>query len=336
VEDANGPAESEWGARRPADGHPQPYRLRHLELGNEEAVDEAYRRKFEAIAEAVWAKDPEIVLIVGDFEYREPIADPFDFKGAPRITSLAAHKKILDLAKARGREIWFDVHIWNDATRDAPPRVAALASFDAALAELSPGADYRVCVLEENSGNHAVKRALAHAETMHGLARMGDRVPVVCAANALQPDDRNDNGWDQGFLFLSPSKVWAQPSLHVTRMISEGMPSTRLEVATAGAAIALDVLALGGDAAACLFVANPGPDEIRSRIVFDGLPEPRAVTVDRLTGDLDEANALDRIVPWRRAVGVEGGRVEMTFPLRSYTVLQPGPHQAAGDDSAVP
>jgi len=191
---ANGPADGEWGRRRAKDGHPEPYRLKYLQLGNEEAVDEAYWRRFKPLAEAIWAADRQIVLIVGDFEYKRPINDPDRVEGAPRIKSLAAHKKILDLARAHGREVWFDVHIWNHNPRDAQGPIAALASLDAALARLSPGADYRLCVLEENARNHAVRRAVAHGETVNGLMRRGDRVRIVCAANALQPDGQNDNG----------------------------------------------------------------------------------------------------------------------------------------------
>jgi hypothetical protein len=329
VEYANGPVESEWGEKRAADGHPQPYRLRHIELGNEEAVDETYWRKFEAIAKAVWAEDPQIILIVGDFEYRSPITDPLNFQGAPRITSLAAHQKILDLAKEHGREVWFDVHIWNDSPGDAPGRIAALASFDSVLARLSPGASYKLCVLEENSGNHAVRRALAHAETVHGLIRMADRVPVVCAANALQPDRQNDNGWDQGFLFLNAAKVWAQPPLYVTRMISTNRPAKRVEVETSGAAASLDVLAFGDGETACLLVANTGNEWSRTRVAFAGLAAPPAdVSLTQLTGPLEAANGADdpdRVVPWERTVRAdEAGRLEITFPSRSYSVVRPG------------
>ena len=119
--------------------------------------------------------------------------------------------KILDLARGAGREVWFDVHIWNHNPRDARGPIAALATLDAALARLSPGADYRLCVLEENATSHAVRRAVAHGETINGLMRMGGRVRIVCAANALQPDGQNDNGWDQGLLFLNPSRAWLQP-----------------------------------------------------------------------------------------------------------------------------
>ncbi len=241
---ANGPADGEWGRRRAQDGHhPEPYRLKYIELGNEETVDETYFSKFKPLAEAIWAADPQIVLIVGDFEYKRPITDPDHVEGASRIKSLAAHKKILDLAKAHGREVWFDVHIWNQNPRDAQGRISALASLDAALARLSPGASYRLCVLEENATNHAVRRAVAHGETVNGLMRMGDRVRIVCAANALQPDGQNDNGWDQGLLFLNPSRVWMQPPGYVTQMISRNYQPQVVDASVNGSDGDLDVTA---------------------------------------------------------------------------------------------
>ena len=75
-------------------------------------------------------------------------------------------------------------------------------------------------VFELNSGNHAQRRALANAIAIGELQKLGNRLPVVCSANALQPDGQNDNGWDQGLLFLDPSQVWLQPPGYVTRMIA--------------------------------------------------------------------------------------------------------------------
>ena len=112
IEYVNGPADSPWGRRRAADGHPAPYRLKHLQLGNEERVDEAYAARFEALAHAIWARDPEIILIVGDFAYSQPIADPEAVRGAVSgITSLAGQRRILELARRHDREVWFDVHV---------------------------------------------------------------------------------------------------------------------------------------------------------------------------------------------------------------------------------
>jgi hypothetical protein len=193
VEYANGPADGPWGKRRAADGHRAPFGLKYLEVGNEEAVDDAYFRKFKAIAEAVWARDPGLVLVVGDFAYNGRVTDPFRFDGASRIKSLAAHQKILELARAHNRAVWFDVHVWNDRPRDPDQLgggILGLRDFGAALGKLVPGAEFKVAVFEENSNNHSVGRALAHAHAVNELEQAGDLVPVVCCANALQSAGR--------------------------------------------------------------------------------------------------------------------------------------------------
>jgi alpha-L-arabinofuranosidase len=320
---ANGPADSGWGRKRAEGGHPEPYGLKYLEIGNEEAVDEHYWERFRPIAEALWAADPGVVLIVGDFEYREPIRDPMQFEGAPRIKTLAAHKKILELAKEHDREVWFDVHIWNQNPRECRPRVAALASFDEALKTLAPGARYALCVLEENSVNHAVRRAVAHGETVNGLMRMGDRVRIVCAANALQPDGQNDNGWDQGLLFLDPTHVWAQPPLSVTEMITRNFRPQVLSADVSSPGDVLDATALADDGGVTLQVANVGDARVRTSIELPGAMGD--VVVTRLSGPLDDANTAEdpeRVVPWSRTVRAEAGRVELTFDAHSFTVLR--------------
>ncbi len=330
LEYANGPADSAWGRRRAEAGHPAPYRLKYVELGNEEAVDDAYLRKFRPMAEAAWDKDPEVVLIVGDFEYRKPIADPYRFEGAPRIKSLAAHQKILDLSRAKGREVWFDVHIWNHDPKDAPSRIAALASFDAALAKLCPGADYRICVLEENALNHAVRRAVAHGETVNGLMRMGDRVPIVCAANALQPDGQNDNGWDQGLVFLDRSKAWLQPPAYVTQMISRNYLPLVLDASADDDGGDLDVVAArsADGSALVLQVANTGTQPRPARIDLAGFaPRRPTAVVEQLAGPWDAANtaaATTRIASKRRERPHEfkNGVVRFAFPPRSFTILR--------------
>jgi len=268
------------------------------------------------------------VLIVGDFEYRRPITDPDRVEGAPRIKSLAAHKKILDLARDKRREVWFDVHIWNQNPRDCQGRIASLASFDAALARLSPGADYKLCVLEENATNHAVRRAVAHGETVNGLMRMGDRVRIVCAANALQPDGQNDNGWDQGLLFLNPSKAWLQPPGYVTQMLSQSYQSQVVEASVTGSD--LDVTATGGPnyGALILQVANLGEKPRPSRIDLAGFAPFRPLArLEALVGPLDATNSAEdpaRIEPrqarWHRTA--EDGTVRYTFPPHSFTILR--------------
>lgn len=329
VEYANGAVDSTWGKRRAADGHPDPYRLKYIELGNEEAVDESYWQKFKPLAEAAWAKDPEIVLIVGDFEYKQNITDPENFEGAPRIKSLSAHKKILELARDHKRPVWFDVHIWNHNPKDARGRIEALRTIDSGLAKLCPGAEYFLCVLEENATNHAVRRAVAHAETVSGLMRMGDRVRIVCAASALQPDGQNDNGWDQGLVFLDPSRVWLQPPAYVTQMISQTEPRQLVQVDVSGVEGEVDVVGLLSDDRKhlTLHVTNLGDRARVCEIDLEGFrPTNSDAEVTELTGPLDATNTAREPVAvspkrlsWRYAA--VDGLGTYTFPPYSFTTL---------------
>jgi hypothetical protein len=143
--------DSEWGGKRVADGHPAPYHLKYLELGNEERVDDSYFEKFKAVAEVIWAKDPAIILIVGDFAYHKVITDPFNFTGADSgITALTGQQKILQLAKQHDREVWFDVHVGTDGPRP-DSSLQSMFSYIDAMDKIAAGAKHKVLVFELNA-----------------------------------------------------------------------------------------------------------------------------------------------------------------------------------------
>ncbi len=330
VEYVNGPADSEWGRRRAADGHPAPFRLKYLQLGNEEAVNEVYWQKFRPLVEAIWSRDPQIIPIVGDFAYGKHIVDPYDFPGAPHIKSLAAHQKILEFARQHGKPVWFDVHIWNDGLRDADLQIQVLGELIEWLTKLGAGADFRVCVFEENAGNHLWRRGLAHARTVNQLQRMGQKVPIICAANCLQPDGQNDNAWDQGLVFLSPSAVWTQSSAEVTRLLAKNNFPHCVATDCQCPGQALDVTARQSQDGSRLGlqVVNSENRPIFTRLKISGRDvRGRVVTISQIAGHLDDKNSEadpHRIMPserqWRPEFGDTG--VSYVFPAHSFSVLR--------------
>lgn len=333
IEYVNGSADSDWGRRRVADGHPKPYRLKYLQLGNEEQVNENYWLKFKPLAEAIWAKDPDITLIVGDFAYQHQIKDPFNFTGADgRITTLAAHQKILQLAKRHDREVWFDVHIWTDGPKPASSLMGAL-SFTDALALIADGAKHRVVVFELNANNPAQRRALANALALNVLRRDA-RIPLVASANCLQPDGQNDNGWDQGLLFLNPTQVWLQPPGYVTKMISENhlplLVNATINSMRRERIQDLDAVALRSEDGRNLVlqVVNSGAQPLTAALNISGFKLRRnPARVETLTAALDARNtaaAAELVKPiqtkWRHEL--PAGSAVYTFPAHSFTMLR--------------
>ncbi len=64
IEYANGDARTtEWGRKRAASGHPQPFNLRYLGIGNEDLISEVFKERFTMIVDAVRKKYPEIQII---------------------------------------------------------------------------------------------------------------------------------------------------------------------------------------------------------------------------------------------------------------------------------
>ncbi|GAB1513575.1 alpha-L-arabinofuranosidase C-terminal domain-containing protein [Actinophytocola sp. KF-1] len=63
IEFANGPADSTWGAVRARMGHPEPFGLTHLAVGNEENLPDAFFARFTRFRDAIAAKYPDITVI---------------------------------------------------------------------------------------------------------------------------------------------------------------------------------------------------------------------------------------------------------------------------------
>ena len=63
IEWANGPADSKWGKVRADAGHPEPFNLKYLGLGNEEKITPEFEERFKFIYDQVRAKYPEIVIV---------------------------------------------------------------------------------------------------------------------------------------------------------------------------------------------------------------------------------------------------------------------------------
>ncbi|MGX1473249.1 UNVERIFIED_CONTAM: alpha-L-arabinofuranosidase [Streptomyces canus] len=63
IEFANGPAGSTWGKVRAKMGHPKPFHLTHIEVGNEENLPNEFFARFKEFRAAIQAKYPDIQVI---------------------------------------------------------------------------------------------------------------------------------------------------------------------------------------------------------------------------------------------------------------------------------
>lgn len=71
VEWANGPVNSKWGKLRAEAGHPAPFNLKYIGIGNEDLITDVFEERFNMIYKALQQKHPEITVIgtVGPFHH---------------------------------------------------------------------------------------------------------------------------------------------------------------------------------------------------------------------------------------------------------------------------
>jgi alpha-L-arabinofuranosidase len=69
LEYCKGPTSSTWGAKRAANGHPAPYNLKYIEIGNENGWETAddYRPRYAMIHDAILARYPDLKIMYNGF-----------------------------------------------------------------------------------------------------------------------------------------------------------------------------------------------------------------------------------------------------------------------------
>jgi hypothetical protein len=143
VEYLNGPEASTWGRRRALNGHPAPYHVRFIEIGNEETTNAHYIERFTLLEAAMHRADPSLQLVIA--AWWEP-----DNPVSKRI--------VQDL---NGKAALWDVHVGGDDLNEGTNVDALFTRMEHLVRAWSPGTGLKACVFEENGDRHDFQRALS-------------------------------------------------------------------------------------------------------------------------------------------------------------------------------
>ena len=155
------------------------------------------------------------------------------------------------------------------------------------------------------------------------------RIPVALSANCLQPDGQNDNGWNQGLLFLNPSQIWLQPPGYVTQMMSQNYLPRVIDAKIEGGDGKISVTATRSENGKelVLAVVNLDSEARPMEIRVEGFtPSKDVAEVTELAGPLNATNTAaerERIKPktvdWRH--GMKDGVMKYELARQSFTVI---------------
>ncbi len=212
VEFANGPATSTWGAKRAAMGHPAPFNMKYLGVGNEQWGEEYFKR-YKVFYDALKAKYPEITLVTTS----GPGVDDDNWKLAWNKFAQGTPAQIVDEHYYRSPQWFLENSERYDSYNRNGPKVFA-GEFAAHDAD------------KENT----LRAALAEAAFMTGLERNADVVKMASYAPLFAKIGSTQ--WTPDLIWLDNTRIYGSPSFHVQAMYGRNRPDVTLPVALEGAA----------------------------------------------------------------------------------------------------
>ena len=186
LEYALGPIDSEWGSKRAANGHPTPFPLKFIEIGNE-ASGEVYHTNYKQFYEAIHPKYPQVKIISN---YKSITGGVVEIKdehkyGSPESFINAFNQ--YDKADRNGPEIYVGEY---------------------------------GCNRDVGQGN--LKGALSEAVYLMGLEKNSDIVTMSSYAPLFF--HVNDNAWPVNMIGFDNSRVFGRTSYYINKMMAENRP----------------------------------------------------------------------------------------------------------------
>jgi len=300
VEWANGPATSEWGAKRAAAGHPEPFNLEYVGVGNEDKMTPEFEERFTQIYKAIKEKHPEITVIgtVGPFLEGEDFEKGWEIADRLKVEMVDEHYYT--------QPEWF---LGNQHRYDSYKRNAT-----------------KVYLGEYASWGNKLRNAIAEGAYLTALERNGDVVSMASYAPMLAK--RNFTQWTTDMIFFNNTHICLTPNYFVQKMFMTNQGDlyfdkiiTKAESdTTLAASCVMD--SPSGDI--ILKMVNAGSELKAVKInlsKFDVLPEAK-LTV--LSGDAEAENSfenLQNIVPVESKFTVQK-KFSYEMPPMSLTVLR--------------
>jgi len=198
IEYAIGPVSSRWGALRARHGHPAPFPLKYIEIGNEQR-GERYGERVAMFYKAIKAKYPRMQIALSSW-----IA--------------GVDQRIIDAA---GKIDIVDEHAYK-------PLHWAIENFDSFAAYKRQGWDLYIGEFATNAGvgRGNVLAMLNDAAYMMSMEKNSDLVKLGSYAPLLE--NVNDRDWPVNMIHFDSSRAYLRATYYANKLFAENLPTINL------------------------------------------------------------------------------------------------------------
>ncbi len=306
IEWANGPATSRWGAVRAAAGHPKPFDLKYIGVGNEDAITPIFKERFNMIYEVITKAHPEIIIIgtVGPFASGEDYDNGWTFARELKIPIVDEHYYV--------NPQWF----WDNLTR--------YNTYNRKESRVYVG-EYAA---HDQGRRNTLRSALAEAAGFTGFERNGDVVRFASYAPLLAR--RGHTQWNPDLIYFDSTNVYLTTNYYVQKLFGENSGDRCLDVQlNPDGAVKLTASSVVNSKTGNLIIkiVNGDENQVAIDIQLSGLTStgPFNAVKTLLTGPdadaVNEAGKQPQIVPIGSTETVQSNFI-YAAPAHSFTVYR--------------
>lgn len=293
IEYVTGGTDTKWGAVRARDGHPAPFALRYVEVGNEDNFDKAktYDGRFAQFYAAIKAKYPKL-QVIATIPVKGTTPDVVDDHYYKREKGMFEEARHYDKADRNGPKIF--VGEW--ATREGSPT----PNFGAALGD---------------------------AAFMTGLERNSDLVIMAAYAPLLVNVNPGGMQWSSDLIGYDALTSYGSPSYYAQVMFASCLGDRTLDSSASGTGDKFFYSVTASPSKLCLKLVNASSTELPLSLALAGLGgSTRTARIDTLKADSTWAtNTIaqpQRIAPVRSTAQVQGESWRHVMPAYSIQVVE--------------
>ncbi len=292
IEYVTGDASTKWGAQRAHDGHPAPFPLHYVEIGNEDDFDKSgsYSQRFPQMAEAIRARYPQLKLIA-----TTPVTT-----GAPDLIDDHYYKS--------PEQFYAMVHKYDTADRGGPKIFVG----EWATREGSPTPDFGA--------------ALGDAAWMTGMERNSDLILMASYAPLLVNVNPGGMQWSSDLIGYDALGSYGSPSYWAQVMFAShlGDHTVRSAATGTGDRFFWSATTSAGDKLLYLKLVNASDTALPLTLDLKGV-RAGAAQVQTLQAESNWAtNTIldpEHITPHASTMHVQPGAAQHTLPARTIEVL---------------
>jgi alpha-N-arabinofuranosidase len=295
IEYVTGGLDTKWGKVRAENGHPEPFKLTYVEIGNEDNFDKSksYEGRYEQFYKAIKAKYPALQLIA-TMPIKNMRPDVVDDHYYVRRQKFFADQTHYDKTDRTGPKIF--VGEW--ATREGAPT--------------------------PNFGS-----ALGDAAWMTGLERNSDIVVMAAYAPLLVNVNPGGMQWETDLIGYDALSSYGSPSYWAQVLFGKYLGTEVVAATLTNAGPRVFASATRDEKQRKLFVkvVNASSEETALNIALDGVASVgRDTTLISLSGKTPNAtNSIshpDAVVPIEHRIKVAGAKFKQSFAPYSINVLE--------------